>query len=54
MPTLVDPEAGSADFWYYGRIDATLWWQITLDFYDRYLPEDGLLEQPRSRGWRVH
>jgi hypothetical protein len=31
IPKYVDPEGGSADFWYVGCIDATLWWLIAVD-----------------------
>jgi hypothetical protein len=35
IPKYVIPELDEVDFWYYGCIDATLWWLIALDFYDR-------------------
>lgn len=36
MPNFVDAEAGTADFWYVGCIDATLWWLLAIDFHDRH------------------
>ena len=38
IPKYVKPESREVDFWYYGCIDATLWWLIALDFYDRSVP----------------
>ena len=35
IPNYVKPGLGESDFWYFGCIDATLWWLIALDFYDR-------------------
>lgn len=36
IPKYVKPESGEVDFWYTGCIDATLWWLIAVDFYDRF------------------
>lgn len=49
-------QSRKTDFWYSGCIDATLWWLIALDFYDRAFPEEGLrkkLEQKTGKalGW---
>ena len=49
-------QSHKADFWYSGCIDATLWWLIALDFYDRAFPEEGFrkkLEQKTGKalGW---
>src|SRR5436853_3960203 len=30
IPKYVDPVGGTADFWYLGCIDATLWWLIAI------------------------
>jgi hypothetical protein len=35
IPNYVKPESNSADFWRMGCIDATLWWLLALDFYDK-------------------
>ena len=35
IPKFVKPETGDVDFWYSGCIDATLWWLIAVDFFDR-------------------
>ena len=35
IPKYVKPETGDVDFWYSGCIDATLWWLIAVDFFDR-------------------
>jgi glycogen debranching enzyme len=42
IPKFVTPETEEVDFWYAGCIDATLWWLIAVDFYDRHVPEDRL------------
>ncbi|MEJ2685131.1 MAG: glycoside hydrolase 100 family protein [Candidatus Sulfobium sp.] len=38
IPNYVKPEAGEVDYWYFGCIDATLWWLIAVAFYDRVVP----------------
>lgn len=48
IPKLVDPVRDEADFWYLGCIDATLWWLLAVDFYDRHIPADALREQLRA------
>lgn len=35
LPNYVDPETGEVDFWYTGCIDATLWWLLAVDGWDR-------------------
>jgi glycogen debranching enzyme len=45
IPKYVKPETEEVDFWYYGCIDATLWWLIAIDFYDRNLPEQPLAKK---------
>ena len=35
IPNYVKPEKKYADFWRLGSIDATLWWLIAIDFYDK-------------------
>jgi len=40
IPKYVKPELEEVDFWYAGCIDATLWWLIAVDFYDRHLAGD--------------
>ncbi len=45
IPKYVIPETRDADFWYYGCIDATLWWLIAVDFYDRYVPGQSIRDQ---------
>lgn len=42
IPKFVDPSKNEGDFWYVGCIDATLWWLIALNSYDRHVPEDRL------------
>jgi glycogen debranching enzyme len=42
IPKYVKPERREADFWYSGCIDATLWWLIAVDHFDRVLPAAGL------------
>jgi glycogen debranching enzyme len=39
IPKYVKPDIKEVDFWYHGCIDATLWWLIAVDFYDRTFPE---------------
>jgi glycogen debranching enzyme len=38
IPKYVRPESEEVDFWYYGCIDATLWWLLAIDFFDRHVP----------------
>ena len=38
IPKYVDPASDSADFWYLGCIDATLWWLIAVDHVTRRSP----------------
>lgn len=45
IPKYVKPEQKEVDFWYYGCIDATLWWLIAIDFYDRHVPGQALSKQ---------
>ena len=45
IPKYVKPESREVDFWYSGCIDATLWWLVAVDFYDRSLPCEGLKEK---------
>lgn len=40
IPKFVEPEKEEVDFWYSGCIDATLWWLIAVDFYERSFPGD--------------
>lgn len=42
IPKFVKPEKKEVDFWYSGCIDATLWWLIAIDFYQRSLPDDNI------------
>jgi glycogen debranching enzyme len=42
IPKYVKPASREVDFWYSGCIDATLWWLIAVDFYDRVLPAEEL------------
>lgn len=35
IPNRVKPEIDNADFWKLGSIDATLWWLIAVNFYDK-------------------
>ena len=56
IPKYVKPEKRETDFWYSGCIDATLWWLIAVDFYDRALPLQGLkkkleLKIAKALGW---
>jgi len=36
IPNYIKPETKTADFWYLGCIDATLWWLIAIKFFDEY------------------
>ena len=38
IPKYVDPAKNSADFWYLGCIDATLWWLIGVHYVERRVP----------------
>ena len=49
IPKYVKPETGEVDFWYTGCIDATLWWLIAVDFFDRMLPGKTLGEELAPR-----
>jgi len=42
IPKYVKPESRETDFWYYGCIDATLWWLIAVKLFDRYVPGQSL------------
>ncbi len=48
IPKYVDPENDSADFWYLGCIDATLWWLITLRLLSRLAPGERIEEELRE------
>jgi glycogen debranching enzyme len=45
IPKFVKPEIKEVDFWYYGCIDATLWWLIAIDFYDSHVSGQPLKRQ---------
>jgi hypothetical protein len=45
IPKFVHPQAGEADFWYSGCIDAGLWWLIAVRFVELHAPELGLRER---------
>jgi len=49
IPKYVKPEIEEVDFWYYGCIDATLWWLIAIDFFDRHAPGSRLAQQLDTR-----
>ncbi|HEY6006952.1 MAG TPA: glycoside hydrolase 100 family protein [Geobacteraceae bacterium] len=49
IPKYVKPETGEVDFWYTGCIDATLWWLVAVNFFDRLLPDDRLAEELAPR-----
>ena len=42
IPKFVDVRSREADFWYFGCVDATLWWLVALDFLERHDPAGGL------------
>jgi len=42
IPKYVKPETKDVDFWYYGCIDATLWWLIAVKLFDHYVPGQSL------------
>ncbi len=44
IPNYVKPERGDVDFWYLGCIDATLWWLIAVNHYDRLVPGECFAE----------
>ena len=48
IPKYVKPGRREADFWYSGCIDATLWWLLAVDFYDRAGPGGGLKGKLRT------
>ena len=39
IPNYVKPEKKYVDFWRLGSIDATLWWLIAIDFYDKNIAD---------------
>jgi len=45
IPKYVRPEDNEVDFWYYGCIDATLWWLIAINFYERHVAGQPLSKQ---------
>jgi len=49
IPKYVKPEIEEVDFWYYGCIDATLWWLIAINFFDRHVPGSRLAQQLDTR-----
>lgn len=40
IPKFAKPEKEEVDFWYAGCIDATLWWLVAVDFYERSFPAE--------------
>ena len=48
IPKYVRPEDNEVDFWYYGCIDATLWWLIAVDFFNRTVAGPPLTKQLAS------
>ena len=48
IPNYIKPEIKTADFWYIGCIDATLWWLIAIKFFDRYSTKKSLLKCQRA------
>ena len=55
IPNYVKPEAGEADYWYFGCVDATLWWLIAVVFHDRLVassPVSGILDREIDRALR--
>jgi hypothetical protein len=48
IPKYVRPEDNEVDFWYYGCIDATLWWLIAIDFFDRNIAGQPIAKQLHS------
>lgn len=56
IPKYVKPEKRETDFWYSGCIDATLWWLLAVDFFDRALPDRDLKKKlapkiGKALGW---
>lgn len=49
IPKYVKPEKREADFWYSGCIDATLWWLIAVDNFDRVVPSSDLRKKLKPR-----
>lgn len=45
IPKYVKPETDHVDFWYFGCIDATLWWLVAVSFHDRFQHRDQLARQ---------
>lgn len=44
IPNYIKPEVKSADFWYLGCIDATLWWLIAIKFFTEHSAKKSSLE----------
>jgi len=44
IPNYIKPKIKTADFWYLGCIDATLWWLIAINFFDKYSGKKTLLK----------
>lgn len=42
IPKYVKPDSKEVDFWYSGCIDATLWWLIAVNVYDRFFPGENV------------
>lgn len=49
IPKYVDPETNSADFWYLGCIDATLWWLIAVRRVAQHLGEPAFEQRLKGR-----
>lgn len=49
IPKFVMPEGRSADFWYVGCIDATMWWLIALKHLSRLAPQASLEAEMSER-----
>lgn len=49
IPKFVNPEKEEIDFWYSGCIDATLWWLIAVDFYERYIPGSNIKKRMEKK-----
>ncbi len=49
IPKYVKPEKEEVDFWYSGCIDATLWWLVAVDFYERTIPDDNIKKRLENK-----
>lgn len=49
IPNYVKPEKTYVDFWRLGSIDATLWWLLAVNFYDKYSNDQKLKKSLQTK-----